>query len=83
MLNTFLLLNAFHMVQAPPLELVHEVFGQFRTDAENVQPSPGKSDFVLDACALLTGFSQDEKELQQRFNSLLGGFLGKPIYSVS
>lgn len=71
------------MVQAPPLALVHEVFGEFLTDTAGIQPAPDTFDFVLAACAMLAGFYPDEKIRQQLFNSLLGNFLGKAIYSVS
>lgn len=57
------------MVQAPPLALVHEVFGEFLTDAAGIQPAPDTFDFVLKACAMLADFHLDEKIRQQLFNS--------------
>jgi hypothetical protein len=71
------------LVQAPPLALVHEVFGEFLADADSIRPSPDTFDFVLELCAMLADFYGDEKYRQQHFNSLLGKFLGNEIYRVS
>lgn len=71
------------MVQAPPLALVHEVFGEFLTDAAGIQPAPDTFDFVLKACAMLADFHLDEKIRQQLFNWELGNFLGKTMHSVN
>ena len=69
-------------MQAPPLALVHEVFGEFLTNAVGIQPSPDTYEFVLEACAMLANFFDDEKYRQRIFNGLLGRYLGKDIYRV-
>ncbi|KAK9919159.1 hypothetical protein WJX75_009796 [Coccomyxa subellipsoidea] len=69
--------------KAPPLALVHEVFGEFLADADSIRPSPDTFDFVLELCAMLADFYGDEKYRQKHFNSLLGKFLGNEIYRVS
>ncbi len=71
-----------YMLQPPPLQLVHRVFGGFVSDAASIQPSPDTFDFVLETCALLADFYPDESIRQQLFNRHLAQYLGQTIYRV-
>lgn len=70
------------MLQVPPLQLVHRVFGEFGADAACVQSSPDTFDFVLAACGMLADFYPDESKRWQLFNKRLEQCLSKPIYRV-
>lgn len=70
------------MLQPPPFQLVHRVFGEFLAGAAGIQPSPDTFEFVLEMCAVLTDFHPDERIRQQLFNKRLEQYLGKPISGV-
>ena len=66
-------------MQSLPLQLVHEIFGEFLADAAKIEPSPDTFDFVLEACGGLADFYPDESQRQMWFNDHLEHYLGKPI----
>ncbi len=71
------------MLQSPPLQLVHEVFGEFLSDAASIQPLPDTFDFVLEICTLLADFYPDERTRQQLFTKRFEVYLDRPIYTAS